>query len=244
MATNDPKLSRNPASAKAETVAAPVAKRRSSLGRRLRRIFFWIPLLLFLVIAAIGPSLISWTPLGRQLASRFAPVDGSVEIESLSIGWWTPLAITGIVARDPAGEIVLEVAAVRGDKPLWALLANHYDLGQFEVDQPNAHVVLRDDGSNVEDLLRPLLVPSTEPTPPVSVAIKVAGGQATIDDRPTRRNYAAQDLVLDLQWQGAGDSSLNLQANGKFIDGRHSTDLALLCRPRWATPSIRWARDA
>ena len=126
-------------------------------GARLRWIFFWLPLLLLVGLVALGPTVVSWTPLGRQLAGRFAPVDGSVEIESLSIGWFTPLYVTGIVARDPAGEIVAQVASVQGDKPLWALLLNRSDLGQFDVDQPAASVVLRDDGSNVEDLLRPLL---------------------------------------------------------------------------------------
>ncbi|HEX4144599.1 MAG TPA: hypothetical protein VHY91_13925 [Pirellulales bacterium] len=216
MATNDLKPSPTP------------TPRRAGRGRRLRRIFFWIPLLLLLLAVALGPSLVSWTPLGRQLASRFAPVDGAIEIESLSIGWFTPLSVTGIVARDPAGEIVGQVASVRGDKPLWKLLASREDLGQLEIDQPSANVVLRDDGSNIEDFLRPLLAPGAGQTPPINVAVKVTGGQATIDDRPTKRNYAVQDLALELGWQGAGDASLNLQTTAKFIDRRRTTDLALL----------------
>ena len=153
---------------------------------------------------------------------------GTVEIESLSIGWFTPLSVTGIVGRDPTGDVVAEVAEMRGDKPLWALLWLRHDFGQFEIDRPNAHVVLRADGSNVEDFLQPLLTPSGGETPPVSVAVKVAGGQATIDDRPTKRSYAVQDLAVELAWQGATDSSLNLQSTAKFIDRRSSTDLSLL----------------
>jgi translocation and assembly module TamB len=228
MATIDPKPSRTPATAKTEPVAKPAPSRRAGLGRRLRRLFFWLPLFLFLVLVALAPSLISWTPIGRQLAGRFAPVDGTVTIESLSIGWFSPLSITGITARDPAGEPVAEVASVRGNKPLWALVVSRHDFGQFEIDQPNAHVVLRDDGSNLEDFLRPLLAPGGGQTPPVTVSVKVSGGQATIDDQPTKRTYAVQDLALELSWQGAGDSSLNLQTTAKFVDRRRTTDLSLL----------------
>ncbi len=97
---------------------------------------------------AAAPSLVSWTPLGRQLIARFAPVDGSVEVGSLSVGWFSPLALTDVVARDPAGEVVAQVAAVRGDKPLWRLVTDHSDLGKFEIDQPSMNLVLRDGGSN------------------------------------------------------------------------------------------------
>ena len=126
MAAPDSKQSSRPAPAAANAAPAsassqkkassakPATKQRGGRGRWLRRIFLWFPLTLVIVLVAAGPSLVSYTPLGRQLIARFAPVDGSVEVGSLSIGWFTPLAMSEIVARDPAGETLAEVAAVQG----------------------------------------------------------------------------------------------------------------------------------
>src|SRR5580658_6652371 len=102
MATTDPKATRSATAtiagaAPKKPTAKSTGSRTASRGRRLRRIFFWCPLLLFLIAVAAAPSLVSWTPLGRQLIARFAPVDGSVEVGSLSIGWFSPLALTDVV---------------------------------------------------------------------------------------------------------------------------------------------------
>jgi translocation and assembly module TamB len=226
MAANDTKASRSDTATARPPKVKASGSRPSGRGRRLRRIFFWFPLLLLLGVVAAAPSLISWTPLGRQLIARFAPVDGSVEVGSLSVGWFSPLTLTDVVARDPAGEVVAQVAAVRGDKPLWRLMTDRQDLGKFEIEQPSANLVLRADGSNLEDFLQPLMTGGGGQ--PISVAVKVTDGAATVDDRPTRRNYQFQDLALDAAWQGAGDHSLNLQSSGKFIDGRNTSDLSLL----------------
>ncbi len=217
-----------PASTAKTATAKPAGKRKGGRGRWLRRVFFWFPLTLLVGLVAAGPSLVSWTPLGRQLIARYAPVDGSVEVGSLSIGWFTPLSLTEVVARDAAGEPLAEVAAVRGDKPLWRLAMNYHDLGHFEVEQPIGHVVVRDDGSNIEDFLAPLLTGPSGGGTPINVAIKLTGGQATLDDRPTRRSYQFQDLSLEAAWQGVGDQSLSLQSSGKFVDGHNTSELALL----------------
>ncbi|HTU24317.1 MAG TPA: hypothetical protein VMF30_02895 [Pirellulales bacterium] len=234
MATTDSKSSRpvatTPSTGAGDKSAGKTATaRRGGRGRRLRWLFFWFPLLVFVTAVGMGPSVVSWTPLGRQLISRFAPLDGSLEIQSLSIGWFSALNVEGVVARDSTGNTVAEIAAVRGDKPLWAVIASPHELGQIEVEQPAAHVILRPDGSNVEDLLRPLLAGNGGgQIPPVNVLVKVAGGQATIDDQSTKRGYAVQDLAVELDWQGVGDSALNLKTTAKFIDRRRTTDLSLL----------------
>src|SRR5205814_2006199 len=90
----------------------------------------------------------------KQLLPIAAPgIAKQIEIASLSLGWFSPIEVRGLVVRDAAGQPLAEVPLIKSRKTLLAIALNSRDVGTFEVDQPKAKVVLRADGSNVEDFV-------------------------------------------------------------------------------------------
>ena len=84
-----------------------------------------------------------------------ADLASKMEIGSLSLAWWSPVSLSNLVVRDKQGTLA-EVPQVRSHKTLWQLAAGYPDLGTFEITEPRANVILREDGSNVEDFLAKL----------------------------------------------------------------------------------------
>ena len=214
-----------PASAAKPASAKPAAKRKGGRGRWLRRIFFWFPLAL-----VIGRR-------GRRAEPGFVDAAGQAIGHPLCAGRWhgrARLAVDRLVFaagahrnRGPRSlrRTVAEVAAVRGDKSLWALAMNHHDLGQFDIEQPNVHVVLRDDGSNLEDFLRSAADRAQRRARPISVAIKCRGGPGH-----DRRSTDATQLSVSRPGAGAalarGRRSVAQFANERQVHRwpQHSTD--------------------
>ena len=129
-------------------------------ARRPRR---WLRrLVLFLVLLGVAfwflPALVAHTPLRNWLVSAAVPgLGGRVTIGSASLGWLSPVVVQQIVVRDAQNGEPITIAAVKTETSLWRLALSHTDLGVIHVEHPEVKLALRPDGSNVEDLLQPLL---------------------------------------------------------------------------------------
>jgi hypothetical protein len=205
--------------------AAPAKQAKVQPKRRRRfRLIFWMPLLLFFLLLGLAPALVSWTPLGPWLVNRFAPINGSVEIGSLSVGWFSPVSASDITLRDAQADTVVEVASASGDKTLVQLILNHSDLGHFDIEGPKLNLVLRDNGSNLEDVLAPLLNGGSENSAPpsVSVAVKIADGSATIDDQTGGHKYQINSVAADAAWDSSGQQPLTAEGSVKLVDANRT----------------------
>ncbi|HZZ26459.1 MAG TPA: hypothetical protein VFE46_00525 [Pirellulales bacterium] len=119
--------------------------------RWLKRLVLAVALLVILVL--VLPTIIACTPL-RDAPLRLAlrNMHGTVQAGGASLSWFAPLEYTNIEIRNERGEVVLSLAKVASDKSLFGLLSNLNDLGTFRIEQPQANLALRPDGSNLEDL--------------------------------------------------------------------------------------------
>src|SRR5437879_4512631 len=136
-----------------------MAEQRISTRSRL----FWLGsrLLVVLVLLAVlvffAPAAIVKTGLWKSiLASATPELAHQLDVGSLKLRWLSPIEFHDVVVKDAGGQTLAQLPVVRGTKSLLQIALNSRDLGTFEVDDPKVAVVLRRDGSNVEDLLAKL----------------------------------------------------------------------------------------
>jgi hypothetical protein len=161
----------------------------STPKKRRRR---WLPVCLVALLALVGllPTLVSKTPLfGYILKLATSNLNGSVKVDSISLGWFSPIQLKGIEVKDAAGKPVLSTASITGDRTLAAIACNYTKLGLFRIENPTLSVVVRENGSNVEDLLANYLTSSSATASQTSsaatkigLAVEIVDGSASVAD--------------------------------------------------------------
>jgi uncharacterized protein involved in outer membrane biogenesis len=135
------------------------------------------------VLAWFLPAIVVNTPiLGWIVRKASGSLKCSVSIQSASLGWLSPISVKGIAIRDEQNQAMFEVSALTSDKSLLSILRNYTQLGQFRVEKPVISLVLRSDGSNVEDLLANF----KSETPQKKSSTNVAIDLAVVDGRSIR----------------------------------------------------------
>src|SRR5438094_7040248 len=109
--------------------AEPVKKRRR-WPRRLA-----IALAGYALLMWVLPILLGWTPLrDKPLAMALPGLNGTVTSGSASLGWFSPVVYTNVEIRDPAGNLLASVAAIRTEKTLLQLALSQTDLGTIRIE--------------------------------------------------------------------------------------------------------------
>ena len=170
--------------------------RRKSRGKKP---VFLIFLLLLGALLWFAPTIAVKTPLkDRLIASATSDFDGKIVVDSVSAGWLSPLQASNIVAFDSGGERLVEVPAVTLDKNLVSLISDRSDLGTIRIQRPVANIIIRADGSNVEDAIAAWLAPSEETSEPMACAIEVEEGTINVMDATTGAQWSARNLNVAL----------------------------------------------
>ncbi len=209
--------------------APPAAPRR----RRRRR---WLVVALpILAVVFWLPAIVARTPLlSWVLAIAAADLQGTVTVQSASLGWFSPIAADGLAIRDSGGEPVLQASGVRGDRSLVAILANTSRLGRFRLERPKLWVTLHSDGSNLEDVLKEYLAPTDEPADAVDIALTISKGSVSLTDQDSGQKWQIEDLELSLSSSGEAAAGLKLEASAKIADPQRPGRVAValtLARP-------------
>ncbi len=93
---------------------------------------------LLLLLVAASPALVS-TSYGKNASLRMLAsfYDGKVEVENLSVGWFSGVRIDGLRVQDPAGRPLLECAKIDLDKPLIKWLYSWKNFGNVTINSPS-----------------------------------------------------------------------------------------------------------
>ena len=119
----------------------------------------------FAVAIWFAPAIVARTSLVQStLASYTGDFAAEITVGRVSLGWLSPVVVRDVVAHDLQGQPLLTIAQVQTGKSLWALLRDSRELGGIYLDQPRMQVILRPDGTNIEDALRPWLEKPSEPS--------------------------------------------------------------------------------
>lgn len=176
-------------------------------SRRGWRSWAWLGAAGLLVVAVLLGVLPSWLARSGRwktlLAWSMPELVALVDVQSLTVGWLTPLRCEGLLLRDPSGAPLVEAAAVRLDKSLAGLLWSYPDLGTITCAGAQLHLVLRRDGSNLEDFLAHL--PAAQAgARPLKLAATLSDAALQIDDRVSGRRWEGRPLQIELTLPGAG----------------------------------------
>lgn len=165
--------------------------------RRFRRWLLTFALGGGLLVAAL-PTILTWGPWRDALIGCcVAGLNGRVSTESLSVGWFSPLTATDVSVIDPQTQRVLYIASLTTEKSLLGLLAGPTDLGKVTIDGLQANLVLREDGSNIEDLIANYLhAPPRASTPLINLELDLSNGHVAIQDTSSGQQCTIERLAV------------------------------------------------
>jgi len=124
--------------------------------KRLLRRTLAALVVLAIVVVATGPSLCSRAPIRDWvLALSFPNLRGTVHSGGAELGWFSPVVCRELEIFGEDGSRVMAVREIRGDRPLWRLIAVPTSLGSFRADGAKIEVRVTDRGANLAHLLDP-----------------------------------------------------------------------------------------
>ena len=191
--------------------------RRTRRKRPVRR-FGFRRLLVFgflalVIVAALLPR-IAALPIFRSMLLGVASnqLNGKVEIDELSLGWFAPVQVGNLRIKDSQGNVVATIAKLRTDKSLGSLAWNRSDFGTIEIEKPAANIVIRPGGSNLEDVLAKLIsADSSGDSNLPKATLKIIDGTVQIsgpnDLQPCQLTSASSQATL-----GGPDAQLTFNA--------------------------------
>lgn len=218
---------------KTEITLDPAPKKRRSGRGRLAR--FLAVLGVLVAVIWFLPWIVSRAPIRQPILAWALPdLAPTISISDMHLGWVAPLEMTGLTIAEPGQEPLFRCEKIYSEKTLWQLLQDRTNLGTIVIDQPNLHLVLRGDGSNLTDLLKKLPeMPETPADPeqktdfPVA-QLKVNSGRATIEDTLLKQQTILRDVNLlgGISAEAIPTFALNVAANTE-TDQSAQGDLAI-----------------
>ncbi len=189
-------------------------KREKPKRRRSSSRLWWlfsrlvVVAILFAVVVYFVPPLIASRSVWKSLLAKVSPdVAKLVDAKSVKLGWFSSVQVSGLVVKDAGGHPFAEVEQITSRQSLLGLALGYPHLGTFDIIHPNIKIVLRPDGSNVEDFLAKLPKSegksSSSATPGVGVI--VTNGEVTYDDQITNRQWKIEKLSIDVASPAAGN---------------------------------------
>jgi hypothetical protein len=195
-----------------KTAPTPSKRRRWLAVPAVLAVLAW-----FLPGIAAHTSLLPW---GLQRAVGGA---GTLSIRSASLGWFSPIAVQGVEMQDADGKPLFTLAAAGTDRSLLGLLFDSGNLGHVRLESPQLTLVLRDDGSNVEDVLanfRPPPAAAEKPSSRVGLCLDVVDGSLSVSDRRTGGNWQLDKLTATVELSSANDGLCIGQLSAELADAR------------------------
>ena len=195
-----------------------------------RRRWIWRLGILLVALAGLAwflPAIIVNTPvLGLILRKASGSLKCSISVQSASLGWLSPISISGVAVRDGQNESLLEVEKITSDKSLLAILCNYTQLGEFRVEKPTVSLVLREGGSNVEDMLGNFKsdTPETHSSTSVAVDLAVTDGAVRIFDQATKQSWQIDKLNVDVNMPSDAAQATTVKASAELSDTSNKGD--------------------
>jgi hypothetical protein len=168
-------------------------------------------------------------------------IDGQVTSGPAALGWFSPVVVDGLSVRDEHGDAVAEVGRLRTEATLLSLLWKSRDLGVVWIEQPVLTVVVRDDGSNWEDILAAWWSQPSTADPP-RVRLRITDGVLDVRDESAR--YGRVEAVfgtVELPGVGSGSGEVRLE-RCRVVTGGQSGDCT--ASATWQSPgdgSTQWS---
>jgi translocation and assembly module TamB len=201
-------------SAAPETTATPPPPRR-----RRRRLAIPAILLVLAVVVWFLPAIVAHSFLFQWiLGAATADLQGTVQVDSASLGWFSPIVLRNLEIRDQKNQPLAQTAEFSTEKSLLGFLGDHSTLGKLRLEQLQLTLVSRPDGSNIEDALAKYLAPSSGPPWQGSLAVEIAGASISILDQSSRHTARLENCTMLLDMSKGINGPLHLKASSEIAD--------------------------
>ena len=184
-----------------------------------------------LALAWFAPAIVASTGMMNSAIATLLPeFEGQIRIERASLAWLSPIQLEAVSVTDADAKDLATVESITTDNSLWTLIRNRSDLGKITVREPRLTIVVRTDGSNLEDALAPLLKKEGQ-----------SSFHITLQDASVSVSTVESDSVeitnIDAEFSNLTDSSVfDIRSSGKIQDG--SFDLTAIARRSESTMSL------
>ncbi|HEY2882253.1 MAG TPA: hypothetical protein VGJ15_07455, partial [Pirellulales bacterium] len=190
----------------------PVARQRKP-RRWIKRAVIGLTLLVVTVL--LLPTVIAYTPLrNAPLRLALANTNATVQTGGASLSWFGPIRYSDIEIRDEHGDLILSLGKVETERSLIGLIGNLNDLGTLRVERPQVNLVMRPDGSNIEDLLAKVATKKTiepktdaeansgkphEPAKLPAMTVEIVDGSLSMNDTAANQQWKLDKFNLHLR---------------------------------------------
>ncbi len=173
--------------------------------KKRRRVLLGIVLLLVLLVV-FAPAIIAHTSLiNSLLANNLAAAGLTGSAEGASLGWFSPVQLTGITVTEQSGDVLCEVPQIEISQTLLSLAIDASDLGTIAISGPVVHVSLRSDGSNLEDAIAAYLASRDPNGRPARVKLQINDARIDVADRVRGEAWTLRSV--DVACRLTGDSA-------------------------------------
>ncbi|MGC1274455.1 MAG: hypothetical protein WBC44_12165 [Planctomycetaceae bacterium] len=130
---------------------------QSTGGRRYR--FVLASLLLAAVVIWFGPAIVTRSGLRHKFVHAVLPeYPGGAAVGAASLGWFSPVVLRDVSLSDADEAELISIEELTTSRSLASLLfAPGNDFGTITLRKPRVTIRLRTNGSNLEDVIRPVL---------------------------------------------------------------------------------------
>ena len=205
-----------------ESHSSTVSPSASAASPRRRRTPRWVVVfVLLLVLFAMGPTLVARSSLRNQLVGWLLPqFDGKVVIGSATAGWFRPCRLYDVAITDGTDRPLAQAPYVTSEKTLLQWLWQPQRLGTFELQQPQLHVRLTRDGSNIETLLQSLAGEETSESGGIpSFSVRLREGQLQLHDDVSDERCLIDGLDLAIDVPAGPPAPLHVRFRGRAQQG-------------------------
>ncbi len=164
------------------------------------------------------PGIVAHSPLlGWIIRRSTAELNGTISVRSASLGWLSPVVVSGVEVKDADGKRVLFIPSLSSEHSLSAMIRDRQNLGRIYVHRPMLSLSLRDPGSNVEDVLANYLAPKEEPPEEetaggIGFELQIEDAEATISDQGGDGSWTVKKMSLDITGDPSGGITAEFSA--------------------------------
>ncbi len=163
---------------------------------RKRNIFLGFLLILAAAVGIGGPMTLSNRELVVSMANRYAGIAPfRIDLESISIGWLSPLRVRGLRLIDQAGQDLVKVADFDTELGLMQLARNYQALGTVTIRGAQMQIDVQPGTTSVEEALKPLLGKPSPTAIPVNAPVATVSNTGRIR-LPTGRIRIENAVVI------------------------------------------------
>jgi translocation and assembly module TamB len=202
------------------TVESSSRRKSRPKGKSPWRLQLGLAIILLATLVWFAPAIVANTILRQWFLNRaLRDLHGSLTCDSARLGWFSPVGANDLELRDADGKTILRATTCVGDKTLLSLLFSPTSPGHFRIEGGQADLVLRDDGSNLEDVLAGYLQPRETPTARLAVSVELFEARVNLHDTASRRAWLIEPLNCTLKMHTESPDTVSFDVRGTMPPG-------------------------